>query len=131
MRIAPPEAPKTGYNFGKGVYFADLVGKSCPYTRYGISNNIATFVLCEVACGTQLEKKSPDYVSKLPNGYHSCKALSREQPDPKGDEIRFGDVNVPLGKLKGYNGGSMGANEFIVYDTNQIKMRYLVRCKVN
>ena len=24
MRIAPPEAPKTGYSFGKGVYFADL-----------------------------------------------------------------------------------------------------------
>ena len=24
MRIAPPEAPKTGYAFGKGVYFADL-----------------------------------------------------------------------------------------------------------
>ena len=23
MRIAPPEAPKSGYLFGKGVYFAD------------------------------------------------------------------------------------------------------------
>lgn len=51
MRIAPPEAPCTGYLFGKGVYFADLIGKSTPYCRPEISNGIATFVLCEVACG--------------------------------------------------------------------------------
>lgn len=25
LRIAPPEAPKTGYMFGKGVYFADMI----------------------------------------------------------------------------------------------------------
>ena len=24
LRIAPPEAPVTGYMFGKGVYFADM-----------------------------------------------------------------------------------------------------------
>lgn len=24
LRIAPPEAPVTGYMFGKGVYFADV-----------------------------------------------------------------------------------------------------------
>jgi poly [ADP-ribose] polymerase 1 len=26
LRIAPPEAPPTGYMFGKGIYFADMVG---------------------------------------------------------------------------------------------------------
>lgn len=31
MRIAPPEAPSTGYMFGKGVYFADMVSKSANY----------------------------------------------------------------------------------------------------
>ena len=51
MRIAPPEAPCTGYAFGKGVYFADLCGKSTPYCCPHLSNNIATFVLCEVALG--------------------------------------------------------------------------------
>ena len=30
MRIAPPEAPSSGFLFGKGVYFADLIGKSFP-----------------------------------------------------------------------------------------------------
>ena len=31
LRIAPPEAPATGYMFGKGVYFADMVSKSAQY----------------------------------------------------------------------------------------------------
>ena len=31
LRIAPPEAPVTGYMFGKGVYFADMFAKSFPY----------------------------------------------------------------------------------------------------
>lgn len=40
MRIAPPEAPTTGYMFGKGVYFADTFAKSFAYTgsyQFGIS----------------------------------------------------------------------------------------------
>jgi len=28
LRIAPPEAPATGYMFGKGIYFADMFKKS-------------------------------------------------------------------------------------------------------
>lgn len=30
MRIAPPEAPVSGYLFGKGVYFANMVRRSLP-----------------------------------------------------------------------------------------------------
>jgi len=28
LRIAPPEAPASGYAFGKGLYFADMFEKS-------------------------------------------------------------------------------------------------------
>jgi len=31
LRIAPKEAPVTGYMFGKGVYFADMSSKSANY----------------------------------------------------------------------------------------------------
>ena len=31
LRIAPPEAPPTGYMFGKGIYFADMFDKSSGY----------------------------------------------------------------------------------------------------
>ena len=51
LRIAPPEAPRTGYLFGKGVYFADMAAKSAPYTCYNLSDNVGLFLLCEVALG--------------------------------------------------------------------------------
>lgn len=51
LRIAPPEAPSTGYAFGKGVYFADMAAKSAGYTCYGLSDNVGLFLLCEVALG--------------------------------------------------------------------------------
>ena len=47
MRIAPPEAPASGYLFGKGIYLADLAEKSINYCRaYG--SNEALILLIEV-----------------------------------------------------------------------------------
>ena len=51
MRIAPPEAPSTGYLFGKGAYFADLSGKSNGYSCAYLSGGVGLFVVCEVALG--------------------------------------------------------------------------------
>jgi hypothetical protein len=55
LRIAPKEAPCTGYNFGKGVYFADLIEKSWWYARPDLSNGVGIFVLAEVALGNPQE----------------------------------------------------------------------------
>jgi poly [ADP-ribose] polymerase 1 len=33
LRIAPREAPSSGYMFGKGLYFADNFDKSAGYSR--------------------------------------------------------------------------------------------------
>ncbi|CAL1526877.1 unnamed protein product [Lymnaea stagnalis] len=51
LRIAPPEAPVTGYMFGKGVYFADMVSKSANYCRTSKTDNIGVLLLCDVALG--------------------------------------------------------------------------------
>ncbi len=51
LRIAPPEAPVTGYMFGKGVYFADMVSKSANYCFTNATNNTGLMLLCEVALG--------------------------------------------------------------------------------
>ena len=76
MRIAPPEAPRSGYLFGKGVYFADLIGKSFHYACPYLSGGIGTFVLCEVALGQSRPLSRPDcYADQLPAGYHSTHAL--------------------------------------------------------
>ena len=78
MKIAPPEAPKSGYDFGKGIYFADLVGTSTWYCFPKLSNQIATFVLCEVALGNSRNFLQPDYdADNLPSGFHSTIAIGR------------------------------------------------------
>ena len=61
MRIAPPEAPASGYLFGKGVYFADSAGKSAGYTCSYLSNGIGIFVMCEVALGKENEVLRPTF----------------------------------------------------------------------
>ena len=72
MRIAPPEAPKTGYLFGKGAYFADIAEKSMAYTCYNLSNNIGLLLVCEVAMGKPRELYMPNCdADELPKGYHS------------------------------------------------------------
>lgn len=61
LRIAPPEAPKSGYLFGKGVYFTDMVDKSARYTYHHLSGNVALFLLCEVALGKMRELYGTDH----------------------------------------------------------------------
>lgn len=47
LRIAPPEAPVSGYLFGKGIYLADLAEKSIHYCRSHGSDK-ALILLIEV-----------------------------------------------------------------------------------
>jgi hypothetical protein len=48
LRIAPPEAPVTGYMFGKGVYFADMFSKSANYCYASRTATDGVLLLCEV-----------------------------------------------------------------------------------
>lgn len=49
LRIAPPEAPVTGYMFGKGVYFADVSSKSANYCCATKKKNEGLLLMCEVS----------------------------------------------------------------------------------
>lgn len=73
LRIAPPEAPPTGYMFGKGLYFADLFSKSANYCGYGPKSKL--MLLCEVALGQTIDLFVSHNVDKLPKGYNSTRAL--------------------------------------------------------
>jgi len=41
------------------------------------------------------------------------------------------EYEVPCGKAKSLNNGGRYHNEYIVYNTQQIKMRYLLKVKIN
>ncbi len=57
LRVAPPEAPPTGYMFGRGIYFADMASKSANYCWATPSKNTGLLLMCEVALGGLREKK--------------------------------------------------------------------------
>ncbi len=51
LRIAPPEAPVSGYMFGKGVYLADISSKSANYCVPSMSGDVGLLLLCEAELG--------------------------------------------------------------------------------
>uniref|UniRef100_A0A3B5L854 Poly [ADP-ribose] polymerase n=1 Tax=Xiphophorus couchianus TaxID=32473 RepID=A0A3B5L854_9TELE len=132
LRIAPPEAPVTGYMFGKGVYFADMVSKSANYCHTSQSDPVGLILLAEVALGNMHELKKASHITKLPKGKHSVKGLGRTAPDPNASTTLNG-VQVPLGKGVNTNidDTSLLYNEYIVYDVAQINLKYLLKIRFN
>jgi len=133
LRIAPPEAPVTGYMFGKGVYFADMCTKSANYCFTTPTKNTGLILLCEVALGEMNELTNADYnASSLPKGKHSTWGKGRTVPnDAEFYNLEDGTV-VPSGVgTDCKTPTSLQYNEFIVYNTNQIRMRYLIKLKFN
>ncbi|XP_038070254.1 poly [ADP-ribose] polymerase 2-like [Patiria miniata] len=137
LRIAPPEAPVTGYMFGKGVYFADMSSKSANYCFATRSKNDGLLMLCQVALGNCNDLLAADYsADKLPPGKQSVRGLGKIAPNASSNHTMADGTVVPVGKgtdtgvvnPKGY---TLNYNEFIVYNTNQIRMRYLVHIKFN
>ena len=55
LRIAPPEAPVSGYMFGKGIYLADMSSKSANYCCAYSSNGHALLLLCEAELGDPIQ----------------------------------------------------------------------------
>ncbi|XP_061111087.1 poly [ADP-ribose] polymerase 2 [Conger conger] len=136
LRVAPPEAPVTGYMFGKGVYFADMSSKSANYCFANQKKNTGLLLLCEVALGDSNELVDADYdADKLPAGKHSTKGLGQTGPDPKKTTTLDGAA-VPMGPSVRTGVGQSGRysllyNEFVVYSPTQIRMRYLLRVQFN
>lgn len=141
LRIAPPEAPSTGYMFDKGAYFADCVSKSANYCFTNPSDNTGLMLLCEVSLGDMFELQNADYNAKnnsVNAKKHSTKGCGRTYPDEAQDVIIENDLRVQAGTLKdknqpqpgfGFGFGGLQYNEYIVYNTSQIKMRYLLKMR--
>ncbi|GKT99080.1 poly [Fusarium langsethiae] len=142
LRIAPPEAPSTGYMFGKGIYLADMSSKSAGYCCSYNSGGEALLLLCEAELGDPIQKlTSASYEAgqtAKKQGMHSTWGQGRTGPSNwidagvvhenlKGIKIpdpffKPGSTNVP-------NAGLL-YNEYICYDVAQVKLRYLLRVKI-
>ncbi|XP_077218196.1 poly(ADP-ribose) polymerase isoform X2 [Tasmannia lanceolata] len=130
LRVAPSEAPVTGYMFGKGVYFADMFSKSANYCYSSQTSRAGVLLLCEVALGEMAEELTANYnADQLPPGKLSTKGIGGTAPDSSEFQKLEDGVVVPLGKPKEQAGpkGSLLYNEYIVYNVDQIRMRYLIQ----
>ncbi|XP_067398636.1 poly [ADP-ribose] polymerase 2 [Emydura macquarii macquarii] len=134
LRVAPPEAPATGYMFGKGIYFADMSSKSANYCFPSRRRAVGLLLLCEVALGESRDLLEADPgAGQLPPGKHSTKGLGRMAPDPANRVMLDGAV-VPLGPavptgVANPQGYTLQYNEFIVYDPAQVRPRFLLQVR--
>lgn len=120
-----------GKMFGYGVYFADCATKSFNYTRAQNTDDVGCLIVAEVSLGKILEKTHSDYglnknvLSKI--NYDSTKGLGKWEP---AGSTEINNVKIPNKQLaeKKIN-TSLRYNEFIVYDINQIMIKYLILVK--
>lgn len=112
--------------FGKGIYFADSVSKSANYCCANRNNTTALILLCDVSLGKWQELTKADYnANELPENHYSTKGVGRVAPSKS---TEFNDVKVPLGPMEELNIKSdLIYNEYIVYDVNQVKLKYLIK----
>ena len=133
LKIAPREAPVTGYMFGKGIYFADMVSKSANYCYTNLQNPTGLMLLSEVALGDTHDLTNSVYIEKLPKDKHSTKGIGKTQPNPAEFHTRKDGVVIPLGtpyidtQLK----TDLLYNEYIVYDEAQVNIQYMLKLKFN
>lgn len=127
LRIAPPEAPSTGYMFGKGVYFADMSSKSANYCFTTSEKTTGVLMLCEVALGAMKEYKKAFFVDGLEKPFQSTKGVGQYMPC--GNVLDSTGCIIPMGKggPSGVKDTTLLYNEFIVYDVSQIRTRYVLR----
>uniref|UniRef100_A0AAR2JZI8 Poly [ADP-ribose] polymerase n=1 Tax=Pygocentrus nattereri TaxID=42514 RepID=A0AAR2JZI8_PYGNA len=133
LRIAPPEAPVTGYMFGKGIYFADMVSKSANYCHTSQADPVGLILLGEVAlgCSHYYAIKSAAFANSV-WFVLDVVGLGRTAPDP-GATVSLKGVDVPLGKGVNTNidDTSLLYNEYIVYDVAQVNLKYLLKIRFN
>ncbi|CAK7225330.1 hypothetical protein SBRCBS47491_005851 [Sporothrix bragantina] len=142
LRIAPPEAPVSGYMFGKGIYLADMSSKSAGYCASGISGGTGLLLLCEAKLGDPVQKltqasynagddaKAKGLFATLGQGRTAppaWKDASAVHESLKG--VQMPDVSSPPTDTNVPNAG-LYYNEYIVYDVNQVRLRYLFRVKM-
>ncbi|KAI0329175.1 PARP-domain-containing protein [Cubamyces sp. BRFM 1775] len=140
LRIAPPAAPATGYMFGKGVYFADVMSKSANYCHACLSDNTGLLLLCEVAAKPFFEQYQENCNAGQDckkAGARSTKGLGRSQPSDWQDagavlnnpELR--GCYMPKGPMVVSDQQiHLHHNEYIAYDVSQIRLRYLLMVKM-
>jgi len=132
LRIAPPEAPASGYLFGKGLYFANSIQKSAHYCwMHEQASDIGVCALLEVALGDPLEcftgfnSNAPAECAAARKGHTF--APGRFHPTIPNPPDLLGDgIIVPNGPMETRTGVGSLFDELICYNESQAKLRFVM-----
>ena len=100
------------------------------YTCYNLSDNTALLALWEVALGKTNNLTHSDHnASNLPKGKHSTFGIGRVEPTK---EVNIDGAMAQIGPFKQRKSNQCcgGFSEFIVYNVDQVEMKYLFKIKV-
>ncbi|XP_069825899.1 protein mono-ADP-ribosyltransferase PARP4-like isoform X2 [Dendropsophus ebraccatus] len=93
-------------NLGRGIYFRDSISTSIKYSQPSSVTGSRLLMVCDVALGNCADVFRRDYtITEPPNGFHSVHGVRRKD----GVKSDFSD------------------DEYVVYDVNQVQMRYIVQ----
>lgn len=133
LKVPPPEAPIGPFILGKGIYFADMASKAsrhCHIPPLGESDFL--LLLCDVALGTQNKLVTIDYnANKLPQDTNSTLGCGRFGPAPSREVVHKDGFTIPMGpgSKTPVEIASLAYNEYVVYSPDQVKLKYLLKCR--
>ncbi|CAL8135933.1 unnamed protein product [Orchesella dallaii] len=122
----------TGGLYGGGIYIADRISKSAGYTGTA-SNGNSFFILAEICPGKVFKAHHfhSEYKS-APPGFDSVKGMGgtiptwKQNKNYKGAILPCG-ISTPNPRHPSYD---MLYNEYILYDSKRINVRFIVECKI-
>ena len=111
-----------------------MCSKSANYCWANSDKPTGLMLLCEVALGNMNELRYADYyAADLPVGKESTFGKGSTTPNPATYYTMDNGCVIPCGKPIVDNNfvGALLYNEFIVYETARIRMKYLFKMKFN
>lgn len=132
LRIAPAEAPVTGYFLGKGIYFGNMVAVSGQYCRATKEHPTAYLLLSDVALGRSYQLAHGKFIGKddLDDaGFHSVKCAGTKTPDPAYDLIFTDGMIASLGKesRSPVPVSELVHDEIVIYAPEQAHVKYMLK----
>lgn len=124
LRIPKPEQVSNGSTLGKGCYFADCITKSANYCRLEKSGDCGYILVAKVALGRQ-HKVNGCFIEDLDmKRYDSRMGVGRfSTPVVKVDNVTY-PINEPVITD---NMSSFNFNEYVIFDSTQYRIKYLIK----
>jgi poly [ADP-ribose] polymerase 2/3/4 len=121
----------SGKMFSNGIYFANCITKSFSYCRTEMSNGLGCIALAQVPLGRIGKRQYADYnITPASLKREKCDSIQGVGKHTPSSGTIINDITIPNGPItNNKSAGSLLYDEFIVYNSNQQLIKYLVLVK--